>query len=257
MCVLAASLSLLAAPAVADDRERIPQRAPYTLMQMNLCLSGFAGCFDRTEYPKVVDEAIARIKANRVDAVTLNEACSGDVERIAKRTGFDMRFATVIYDGAPLACRTPEGRGVFGNAVLTRKPITRAKDRPFAVFNGVEERRWLCVGTRDRVTVCTAHLSTAGDDAGAANEAQCGELNQVLRRYGRRGPTLFAGDVNRIPSCAPRGFWTVTDAEAVQAPGIQHAYGTRVAVARPRLEIEPATYTDHDVMVVRTRLWSW
>ncbi|WP_299536865.1 hypothetical protein [uncultured Streptomyces sp.] len=66
--------------------------------------------------------------------------------------------------------------------------------------------------------------------------------------------TIFAGDVNRHASCAPRGMWTLTDAAAAQAPGIQHVYGN---LAGPRVTVEPATYTDHDAVVVRTRLRRW
>ena len=95
----------------------------------------------------MVDEAIAKIRATEADAVTLNEACSGDVERIARETGYDHRFATVIYRGAPLPCRNPGGRGVFGNAVLTREAITSSQDAPFGAQLGAEERRWLCVVT--------------------------------------------------------------------------------------------------------------
>lgn len=258
LALLGALLAVLflapAAPAADPGRQQHERRgAPYSLLQMNLCLSGYAGCFGGTEYPKVVDEAIDRIRDNDVNAVTLNEACSGDVERIAAETGYHSRFATVIYRGAPLPCKTPEGRGVFGNAVLNKEAIKVSHDAPFEVFNGVEQRRWLCATTARRVTVCTAHLSTAGADAGAANQAQCTELTGILSEYAARGTTLFAGDVNRRTSCAPSGQWTLTDAAAQQAPGIQHVYGT-AELTRPRLEIEPATYTDHDVMVVRARL---
>ena len=34
----------------------------YTLMQMNLCLSGLAGCYGKVQYPAVLNEAIARIR---------------------------------------------------------------------------------------------------------------------------------------------------------------------------------------------------
>ena len=51
----------------------------YTLMQMNLCLSGLAGCYARVEYPAVVNEAVARIRQAHPDAVTFNEACRADV----------------------------------------------------------------------------------------------------------------------------------------------------------------------------------
>lgn len=223
-------------------------RKPFDLLQMNLCLSGYAGCYAKTQYPMILDETVGRIKANHADAVTLNEACSEDVARIAKRTGYSSRFATVIYNGAPLACKTPEGRGFFGNAVLTKDRIRASEDAPYSVFSGVEQRRWLCVTTVRGTDVCTSHLSTDGEAVGSTNSVQCAELSQILAHRGR--PTVFAGDVNRKASCAPKGFWTVTDEAGVQSPGIQHAYGN---LARPTVEVEHTTYTDHDAMVVRTR----
>ncbi|WP_114560578.1 endonuclease/exonuclease/phosphatase family protein [Desertihabitans aurantiacus] len=232
-------------PASAEER----RPGQVTVLQMNLCLSGLAGCFGGTEYPKVVDEAVERLRENRADAATFNEACSGDVAEIGRRAGYHVAFATVIYNGAPLPCRNPEGRGVFGNAVLSKTPITDVDDTAFAVFNGVEERRLICASTARRFDVCTAHLSTGGEAPGSVNAQQCAEL--TARLEDREQPTVFGGDVNRRASCAPAGWWTETDAEAVQLPGIQHVYGD---LADPRLELEPASYTDHDVMVVRSLL---
>src|SRR5215211_4285156 len=57
----------------------------YTLMQMNLCLSGRAGCYGRVAYPAGVEEAVARIREARPDAVTVNEGCRNDVALIARR----------------------------------------------------------------------------------------------------------------------------------------------------------------------------
>ncbi|MFJ6671814.1 endonuclease/exonuclease/phosphatase family protein [Actinosynnema sp. NPDC091369] len=245
--VLGCLLGLLSTGVAAADSAAA--HPPYSLLHMNICASGYAGCYAKTEYPKIVDEVVARIEANDVNAVTLNEACSGDVAEIAARTGYHHRFATVIYRGAPLACKAPEGRGVFGNAVLTKEAIRASEDAPFSVFNGVEQRRWLCVTTARRVDVCTTHLSTGGEAPGTANATQCAELTAVLSA--RTRPTLFAGDVNRRASCAPPTHWTLTDAAAVQAPGIQHAYGT---LAAPTLELERTTHTDHDALVVRAGL---
>src|SRR4051794_36096323 len=84
----------------------VPPRAgpAFTLMQMNLCLSGLAGCYGKAAYPAVVEEATARIRGARPDAVTFNEACRTDVVRIARRTGYHLRFSRVIYLGEPLRC---------------------------------------------------------------------------------------------------------------------------------------------------------
>ncbi|MGH3318440.1 MAG: hypothetical protein ACRDO0_20020, partial [Nocardioidaceae bacterium] len=142
-------------------REVAHQRAePLSLLQMNLCLSGVAGCFGDTRYPRVVEEAVGVIAARGPDVVTFNEACSGDVARIAHETGYHLRFAAVLVRGRPLHCVDPGGRGVFGNAVITRRTIHGSVGRPFAAQAGGEERRWICVETARRVDVCTAHLST-------------------------------------------------------------------------------------------------
>ena len=90
-----------------------PGSSTYTLLQMNLCLSGFAGCYRKVAYPAGVDEAVARILDARPDAVTLNETCRRDVARIARRTGYHLRFSKVTpttisspprTDGRPPQC---------------------------------------------------------------------------------------------------------------------------------------------------------
>jgi hypothetical protein len=233
-CALVLALCACGGSAADED-------STYTLTQMNLCLSGLAGCYD----PAVRDEAVARIRAARPDAVTLNEACRRDVMRIARRTGYHVRFSRVIYDGERLRCAHPGGRGLFGNAVLTKAAITRSESHDFDAQAGPERRRWLCV--RAQVDVCTAHLNTRSPVEVAGNEAQCAELRALLAR---RATVIFAGDVNRRRPCAPSGMWIRTDRSAGQAPGLQHVYGSG-ALRSPSARVVPATHTDHDVLIVR------
>src|SRR5947209_6476329 len=133
-------------------------RPAFTLTQMNLCLSGRAGCYAKVDYPAGVEEAIARIRQVHPAAVTFNEACSGDVALIARRTGYPAHFSWVTYGGKPLACVRPGGRGRFGDAVLTKAAIEGTDSHGFEAQAGPEERQWVCVSTRVRVDVCTAHL---------------------------------------------------------------------------------------------------
>ncbi len=182
---------------------------PSMVLQMNLCLSGKAGCYARTAYPSVVDEATAEVRRRDPAAVTLNETCSGDAAEIARRTGYQLRFAAVRAWGAPLPCVDPGGRGDFGLAVLTKDEIGASRNDAFNVHADEEERRWLCATTIRDVTVCTAHLSTRGSAAlRAANDAECHELREVLAGYQDAGTTVFGGDVNRRnrvlpPPCGP------------------------------------------------------
>jgi endonuclease/exonuclease/phosphatase family metal-dependent hydrolase len=209
-------------------------------------------CYRDTEYPRVVDEAIATINTEAPDAVTVNEACSGDITRIAEETGYDYRFATVIYRGEPFDCTDPHGRGVFGNAVLVDGRITDSQDAAFEAQLGSEE---LCMETDEGIRTCAAHLSVTGSDAQAAtSDTQCEELTDILARDGQHRPTIFGGDVNRQESCAPAGFWTTTDAAVTQISGIQHAYGSRGWFFGAEATIVPMTHTDHDGLLVESRL---
>jgi endonuclease/exonuclease/phosphatase family metal-dependent hydrolase len=232
-----------------------PAGSTYTLMQMNLCLSGLGQCYGKVAYPAVVEDAMARIREAHPDAVTFNEACGGDVARIARRTGYHLRLSRVIYLGKPFACIHPGGRGLFGDAVLTKAPIESTDSRPFEAQAVIERREWLCVTTRVDVDVCTAHLATRGTDEVAANDQQCTELRALLARRAASRTVIFGGDVNRRSSCAPEGFWIRTDGSAEQHPGLQHVYGTG-ALRSPPAEVVPAAHTDHDILLVRARKFS-
>ena len=67
---------------------------------------------------------------------------------------------------------------------------------------------------------------------------------------GATGTVIFGGDVNRRPSCAPQGFWTLTDRSARQDPGSQQVYGN-AGLRAPSARVVPAVHTDHDILLVR------
>jgi endonuclease/exonuclease/phosphatase family metal-dependent hydrolase len=252
-CALVLALCGCGGSTATSDAPPPAGSEPYTVMQMNLCLSGLAGCYGKAAYPAVVEEAVAGIREARPDAVTLNEVCRRDVARIARQTGYHLRFSRVIYDDRRLRCVRPGGRGLFGNAVLTEAGIGSTDKRDFKAQAGPERRRWLCVTTRVGVDVCTAHLNTRSPVEVAGNEAQCVELAALLARRASARTVTFGGDVNRRHSCAPDGFWTRTDRSADQAPGLQHVYGS-AALRSPSAEVVPAKHTDHDVLLVRAHL---
>jgi len=247
-------------PVVSADPEADPSPGAlsparsqrFSLLQMNLCLSGLASCL---EYPDAVREATAVIRQRGPDAVTLNEVCERDVATIAARTGYHRRFTTVPYQGRPLPCSSPAGRGVFGNAVLVRGTVTGSADGRFTAQDPLEERRWLCVSTARSVTVCTTHLEAQLSlSTIAIRSRQCGELQDLLAARARRGPTIAAGDINGFDSCAPPGMWTRTDLRASQKPGLQHAYGSAAPFGKPAAVIVRAASTDHDFLLVTARL---
>jgi endonuclease/exonuclease/phosphatase family metal-dependent hydrolase len=232
---------------------RPPGGSTFTLMQMNLCLSGIAECYARVAYPAGVEEAAALIRRAQPDAATFSEACSGDLARIARETGYHLRFSTVIYRGAPFRCVHPGGRGVFGDAVLSRAPVVNSENHAFRAQSSFEHRRWLCVTTRAGVEVCTAHLDTRDTVEVVGNDGECPELAGILARPTAARAVIFGGDVNRPTPCAPAGFWRRSDASGDRDAGLQQVYGSG-AFRSPSARVVRFAHSDHDVLLVRARL---
>lgn len=228
----------------------------YTLLQMNLCLSGRAGCFPRVQYPLGVRQAVDVIRSSGADAVTLNEICRSDVESIAAETGYQARFAAVPSYVLGDDCIDPGGRGVYGIAVLTKSNVTASAERPFLAQDpSMEQRHWLCVTTA-QAGICSTHLEIRGRERlDTVNDQQCIEFAAVLARQATDRPVVAGGDLNRDEPCAAPGMWVQTDRAAAQAPGKQHAYGTR-QFELPRTTIVPFPYSDHDVMIITADLRS-
>jgi endonuclease/exonuclease/phosphatase family metal-dependent hydrolase len=225
----------------------------YVVLQMNLCLSGQAACFQDAHYPLDIGEARTRIIDSHADAVTLNEVCLDDVEELARDTGYHMRFATVTYRREPLSCIGPGDRGLYGIAVLTKAGIRRSVEAAYAVQDEIEQRHWICATTDDEVTVCATHLDIRISSTEAVNDAQCAEFAKVLEGLQPKAALIAAGDMNRREPCAPAGMWTRGDDDATQAAGVQQAYGD-AQFSEPATTVIPMTYTDHDALVVTSQL---
>ncbi len=111
----------------------------------------------------------------------------------------------------------------------------------------------MCAVTRPGIDVCTAHLASPEPIEHAANASQCAELRSELARLAAAHTVIFGGDLNRLGSCAPRGFWVRTDRSAHQDPGSQQVYGS-AALRGPVARVIPAAHTDHDILLVTAHL---
>ena len=246
-------VALLAVTAREARRSTAVPRSAYTLVQMNLCLSGRAACFPRVRYPLGVSDAVDLIRRSRADAVTLDEVCRDDVGEIAASAGLHARFAAVPYADGPVPCVDPGRRGGYGIAVLTKAPIETTAGGAYAEQDVVEQRHWLCVTTAP-TTLCGTHLEVRDrDSTEAVNDAQCGQLAEVLERLAADGPVVAGGDMNRDSPCSAPGMRVATDADAAQAPGKQHVYTTADLVGAGAWTV-PMAHTDHDALVVTIRL---
>ncbi|HET6703962.1 endonuclease/exonuclease/phosphatase family protein [Amycolatopsis sp.] len=196
--------------------------ADFTVLQLNLCRSGVAGCFDQGGTNPMAKAASTIVAANPA-VVTLNEVCSAETTKLADDVKAQSgRVYTLVrqavgkrQDGRtePLPCTG--GRGEYSIAVLARQDVGGLQAREGGYYaaqdGGREQRAYLCAkfGT---VNACTTHLSTKLP----AVEQQCAELKALLTKYGPA--TVFGGDLNlRYPgdpsaqACVPAGSFRKGD----------------------------------------------
>ena len=181
---------------------------------MNLCNSGLAGCYTGL----AVATAVAVVRAQEPDVVTLNEVCRADVAVLARASGaaasafrpaMDRRTGEAVHclDGEP-----------YGIAVLTRRPakLTTGGIYPTQDPTGPEQRAWLCLDTTD-LAACTTHLDNGN---AAVARAQCDYL------LGTAFPSMRAGAGPR-----PRCWAGTSTCAATSRPASRRATGAPTTAA--------------------------
>ncbi|MGW4111441.1 endonuclease/exonuclease/phosphatase family protein [Actinosynnema sp. NPDC004786] len=223
------------------------------VLQMNLCNSGVAGCY---QGGRAVDEAVTMIGRRAPDVVSANEVCLSDVPRltaaVGPAAGYRFAFARREPTGANIECT--DGRGAYGSAVIVKEGVRSGGDGTYtAQDGGTEVRAWACAlsGVRG-FTACTTHLSTTGTTA----LAQCRELVPAIPlSFDPTGSAttrhVVAGDLNlryspgsatNAQNCVPSGWFRKGDGD------VQHV------IARTLTFVSTETYamyrTDHPAFVV-------
>jgi hypothetical protein len=144
------ALSLLVLSALTTARAETTLR----MLQMNLCNSGLAGCY---EGGRAVTEAYSKITAQRPDVVTLNEICAGDIQQLwlamqavwPGQVGDDARGKTLAFKPAFNAStgqnyKCANGQE-FGNGILWRSTDPAGPKASGIYANqdtGAEKRSW-------------------------------------------------------------------------------------------------------------------
>lgn len=236
------------------------------VLQMNLCNSGLAGCY---EGGRSINEAYSRIASQRPDIVTLNEICSQDVERLWQGmasvwpgqvgdAAVGRTFAFVpAWNGTTNQSYKCANGDEFGNGIIWHSPDPtglRMSGRYANQDSGAEKRSWQCVQILPGGPyACVTHLSAASEPVALA---QCNELmSHVVTTTGGVLPAIVGGDFNleydtsdpeNVQRCVPARYYRKGDG------GVQHfiAHDSLAFVSRTTL---PMTYTDHPafLMVVR------
>jgi len=172
---------------------------------------------------KVDLERIAKLITDaRADVVGLQEVDRGVTrtqrrdlpDELAKRTGMSVYFEKNLpYQG-----------GEYGNAVLTRFPIKRAKNTHYKMLRPGEQRgvQQVVLDVHGReVLVLNTHIDFRPDDA--ERMLNTGELKAIVAAAGAM-PVVMTGDFNAAPESrviATIGtFLTDTWAKVGQGPGL-------------------------------------
>ncbi|ALE85825.1 endonuclease/exonuclease/phosphatase family protein [Pseudonocardia sp. HH130629-09] len=261
--VVAGVLPVLAACASGAAREPAPLEPPtVTVIQMNLCNSGIAGCWTG----QAVAAAAEVLRREVPDAVTLNEVCRADVAELERvlagstpgaASSSSFQPARDRDTGSPYRCANGDEYGI---GVVSRAPSTVASAgiHPVQDPRDPEERAWLCLDTATAggpVGVCTSHLAYTDR---AVTRAQCAHLFGIvvagLRARDDAGPVVVGADLNLgsagdpdLAACVPEGSVPAAD------DGVQHVVVTPAASAADARVIDLRRTTDHPALLVVLR----
>lgn len=232
------SLSLLGiavAPAASSAATTVK------VLQLNICHSGAVDCFTGEA---VMTKAVSVISSTKPQVLSVNEACSGDVERLRAAMGpAQVRFvAAQRPDGSPVTCRNGQQ---YGNVVMVADALagsTSASGRYTAQDGSTEMRVWACLPA-GALSACTTHLSAR---SGTTALAQCRELMSRAAGYTAAGPVVVAGDLNLryggspdAQDCNRSGFYRKGDGS------VQHIFATTNLTFVSGTRIDMAGTTDH------------
>lgn len=229
----AAVQSGFAAPAQVGTRT-LPPGYAFRALQLNLCNSGIAGCFEGGQSIPEGQTVIARWVP---DVVTLNEVCLPDVRdhlfpTMSQTWSQDWTFwafmpAWNASANAPYQCAN--GRGQYGNAIMGHVPAanwagvntTGGLYRQQAA-GANEQRSWVCAYAIGNYYGCGTHLASSNATAASL---QCNELlREILPAYqsssGGYRPSVVGGDFNLkyqgspdIQRCVPTGWYRKGDGD--------------------------------------------
>ncbi|QQQ73558.1 endonuclease/exonuclease/phosphatase family protein [Saccharothrix sp. 6-C] len=225
----------------------------FKVLQMNLCNSGAAGCY---QGGSAVDEAVAMIQRRVPDVVSVNEVCLSDLPRLTAAAGataeYQFAFARRKSTNTDIECSA--GRGAYGSGIIVKEGIRTSGQNTYTAQDGGDEvRAWACALSEVRgFTACTTHLSTTG----ATALAQCKELvpATVLSHDPTGSATtrhVVVGDLNlryspgsatNAQNCVPSGWFRKGDGD------VQHVIARTLTFVSTQ---EYAMYrTDHPAFVV-------
>ena len=136
-CAVVFTLTVHGAASRADSAvaSTLPSHYPFWVLQMNLCNSGLASCYDGGAS---VPEAATVIEDTAPDVVTLNEVCQGDVVQLYNTLSSVYAGSTVVWafkaatdrrTGAAYKCKNGQDYGI---GIVVHIPGRMPERRPTA-----------------------------------------------------------------------------------------------------------------------------
>jgi hypothetical protein len=239
------TLALLVAPSASATSTG----TTITVLQLNICHGGMADCY---RGDAVMVKAAEVIRSSRPQVLSVNEACSGDIDRLRPAMGPARALFVEArnLDGTPVLCRGSDQR--YGNIIMvaTRFAGTTEESGTYAAqyraTDGIGElRAWACLPAA-QLSACTTHLSS--DNAPTAL-AQCQDLMSRAAGYPR--PAVVAGDFNlrdqgspSMRDCDSSGFSRRGDGS------VQYVYASDDLSFVKTAEIDMTGTTDHSGWLV-------
>lgn len=244
--IVLTALGLLAA-ACSGTTTSAPARTEtttaITVLQLNICHGGMAGCY---RGDTALTKAAEVIRSSNPQVLSVNEACSRDIDRLRPAMGpaRALFVAARNLDGTPTLCRDGDQ---YGNIIMVASGFagtteeTGTYDAQYRALDGhLELRSWACLPAGE-LSACTTHLSS---DSAPTALAQCQDLMRRAASYSR--PTIVAGDFNLkdegspgMRDCDPPGFSRRGD------DSVQHIYASDDLTFTQTIKIDMTGTTDH------------
>ena len=186
--ILAIVLTVLAACAVAPARQETDAISVVTLNLWH----------DRNDWPRRQALIADELSRRQPDVVLLQEVLQdtglpNQAQSLAQRLGYHWHFVSV---DAPQHARR------YGNAILTREPMTRRGARPLQPASDYRMAGWVRTTVRGHtIDVYVTHLNFT-DASGATRERQVRDLLDFVVATRGSGAVVIGGDFNTPASSA-------------------------------------------------------
>jgi len=248
--MVAAAVAVIATVPLAGDARATGH--PQTYLQFNMC-----GNACHRGGLEVVGDLVSPIQRHRPDAVTLNEVCENQYDRLrVNLPGYRSWF-----DPTGANCRNGAR---YGNVILAQaSEVNLIGSWELPNPAGDELRRLLCLDARasDRqlLNICVTHISNESGNIAA----QVATVASILSGLRLTGPVLLGGDFNTDPgdarmnplysTCYTLGAGTFRE---VDSSGCEHRSGINVKVGSDVINEDTYAGRKFDYIFLSDGHWS-